>query len=192
MLHIGNTLLSLDVVEKCFTCDLENCKGACCVEGDSGAPLTIEEVAILDEIFPLIKPFMSPQGIGVVKAVGTSETDYEGDQVTPCIDNRDCVYAINENGITLCAIEKAYLQGVVEFRKPLSCHLYPLRVTPYKHYQAINYDVQDICKAGRIHGQNTKKRLFEFLKEPLERAYGKEWYKELYRTGRLYLKEREE
>ncbi|MEL7585898.1 MAG: DUF3109 family protein [Prolixibacteraceae bacterium] len=180
MLEIGKTIVSFDVLEEHFLCDLMKCKGACCVEGDSGAPLTREEAVIIDDIYPLVEPYMTPQGKTKVELQGTSMIDSDGDLVTPLVNDRECAFTFkDERGITKCAIEKAFLDGKVKFRKPLSCHLFPIRITEYKRFDAVNYQQLGICKPGRQCGAGEKLPLYRFLKEPLTRKYGAEWYAQL-------------
>jgi len=179
MIQIGRALLSFDVVEKHFVCDLEKCKGACCVEGDSGAPLSRAETKILRDIYPQVKPYMTPEGIQEIERQGTHIVDFEGDLVTPLVNDQQCAYVIYKDGITLCAIEKAYLDKKIDYRKPISCHLYPIRITEYTEIDAVNYDIQTICKDACTLGENLKVPVYKFLKEPLIRKYGEEWYKEL-------------
>src|SRR5665213_2488526 len=133
MIEIGRTLISDDLVEKKFVCDLNACKGACCVHGDSGAPLEEDEVKIMEEIFSKVKPFMTKKGIAAVEKQGTWIKDSDGDKVTPLVDgDKECAYTYFENGMALCSIEKAHKEGKIKFQKPVSCHLYPVRITPYK------------------------------------------------------------
>ena len=179
MIQIGRAILSLDVIEKQFVCDLDKCKGICCVEGDSGAPLTKKETKILKKIYNKVKPFMTTEGIAEIEKQGTHITDFEGDDVTPLVNNKECAYVTYKDGITICAIEKAYLAGKVKFKKPISCHLYPIRVTEYTEIDAVNYDIQSICKDACFLGEKLKVPVYKFLKEPLIRKYGEDWYKEL-------------
>ena len=137
MIQIGRAILSLDVIEKQFVCDLEKCKGICCVEGDSGAPLTKKETKILKKIYKKVKPFMTREGILEIERQGTHISDFEGDDVTPLVNNKECAYVTYKDGITICAIEKAYLAGKVKFKKPISCHLYPIRITEYAEIDAV-------------------------------------------------------
>jgi len=180
MIEVGNVLVHEDVVRENFVCNLNKCKGACCLEGDSGAPLNHDELHILDEIYPKVKPFMTAKGIATIEDAGTYVTDFEGDYTTPCVDtNKECAYVIWENGITKCAIEKAYEQGVIDWKKPISCHLYPIRITKYPEFDVLNYDRWSICSPACSFGDELKVRVHEFLKGPLIRKYGEEWYKEL-------------
>ncbi|HKK81426.1 MAG TPA: DUF3109 family protein [Prolixibacteraceae bacterium] len=180
MIQIGNTIVSFDLFDSFFLCDLAACKGACCVEGDSGAPLTKEEARLIEENYVKFKDYLAPKYIKAIEDQGISVIDADGDLVTPLYNNRECAYTfIDDHGITKCAIEKAYFEGKSTFRKPVSCHLFPVRIAEYAHYDAINYQQLDICKSGRECGIAQKVILYKFLKEPLIRKYGEEWYKEL-------------
>ena len=181
MILVGKAVLSDDIKENFFVCDLEKCKGACCVEGDAGAPLEEEEIGILDEIYPQIKSYLSDEGIETIERQGTWVYDQDGDKVTPTIgDNGACAYALtDERGMLKCGIEQAYLDGKVDFKKPISCHLYPIRVTKYEDFEALNYDRWDICDAACVLGNRLGVPIYKFLKEPLIRKYGEDWYAEL-------------
>jgi hypothetical protein len=179
MLQIGKTIISLDIIQKEFCCDLGKCKGACCVDGDSGAPLTLEEAKLIEKMYPDFEEYLSDDNKAEIKKQGFSLTDGDGDLVTPIVGNNECVFTFrDEAGITKCAIEKAHFEKYTEFRKPVSCHLFPIRVTEYKRFDAVNYQQLDICKAGRICGISNGTPLWKYLKEPLIRKYGEEWYKE--------------
>jgi hypothetical protein len=180
MLEIGRTIISLDVLEKHFLCDLLKCKGACCVEGDSGAPLTKEEAKKIDDIYHIIEGTLPEINKKTIKQHGSSYIDNDGDLVTTLVNNRECAFSFHDNkGILKCSIEKAYFEGYTDFRKPISCHLFPIRITEYKRFDAINYEKLDICKPGRQCGVSEKLPLYKFLKDPLIRKYGKEWYQDL-------------
>ena len=180
MIEVGSTLLHEDVVNENFVCNLNKCKGACCLEGDSGAPLAADELDILKEIYPKVKPYMTAKGIATIEREGTHVTDYEGDYTTPCVDvNKECAYVTWENGITKCAIEKAYEQGLVDWKKPISCHLYPIRITAYPEFDVLNYDRWSICSDACSFGRELQVPVYKFLKGPLIRKYGEDWYKEL-------------
>lgn len=178
---MGQAVISDDVKENFFVCDLEKCKGACCVEGDAGAPLADEETKILDDIYPLVKNYLTEEGIETIERQGTWVRDWDGDKVTPTIgDNGACVYALtDERGILKCGIEQAYLDGKIGFKKPISCHLYPIRITKYDDFEALNYDRWDICSAACVLGNQLGVPVYKFLKEPLIRKYGEDWYAEL-------------
>lgn len=180
MIEIGRAIISREILEKKFKCDLVKCKGACCIEGDSGAPLTPEESDILQQLYPIFKKYLPDDSIRVIKNKGFSLIDFEGDLVTPLADNGRCVYSFyDENGILSCSIEKAFNNKKTNFRKPLSCHLFPIRIKSYKNFDALNYEKLDICKPAIDHGDAFQLPLFKFLKEPLIRKYGYEWYLEL-------------
>lgn len=180
MIEIGRTIVSFDIFRKHFLCDLKNCRGACCIEGDSGAPLTPEEAYEIERDYPVFKKFLPESHLEEVRKQGFSVTDSDGDLVTPLVGNRQCAYSFyDENHILKCAIEKAWAEGSITFRKPVSCHLFPIRITSYKRFDAVNYQELDICKAGRVCGAREKLPLYRFLREPLIRKYGAEWYSEL-------------
>lgn len=180
MIEIGRTLISLDIFEKQFLCDILKCKGACCIEGDSGAPLTNEEAEIIERDYSAFENLLPKKHKKEIEKQGFSLIDSDGDLVTPLVNNRQCAYSFyDERGILKCAIEKAHFDGKTKFRKPVSCHLFPIRITEYKRYDAINYEKLDICKPGRECGVSEKLPIYKFLKEPLIRQYGEEWYKEV-------------
>jgi hypothetical protein len=180
MIQIDRAIVSLDLFQEHFLCDLLSCKGACCVEGDSGAPLTAEEAMLIEKYYPVFEAVLDEKKREHVKQMGFTKVDKDGDLVTPLYNNRECVYTFSDgNGITKCAIEKAFLEGKIDFRKPVSCHLYPIRITEYKNHDAVNYQQIDICKPGRSCGSLHQLPLYQFLREPLIRKYGQEWYKDL-------------
>ncbi len=180
MIEIGRTIISFDIFEEHFLCDLLKCKGACCVEGDSGAPLNEEEAKIIEENYPSIEKYLPDNHKKEINKQGFSVIDNDGDLVTPLVNNRQCAYSFyDDKGILKCGIEKAFLEGKSSLRKPLSCHLFPIRITEYKRFDAINYEQLKICKPGRNCGKSNQLPLYKFLKEPLIRKYGKEWYAEV-------------
>lgn len=180
MLQIDNTIISLDILEKTFVCNLGACKGACCVEGDSGAPLEDDETVILEEIYPIVEKHMTPEGKKAVKKHGQWVIDSDGDKVTPLVKNKECAYTYrDENGIIFCAIEKAYLNGEISFQKPLSCHLYPIRISKYQDFDAVNYERNKLCIPARIQGEKLGIPIYKFVKTPLIRKYGEAWYEQL-------------
>lgn len=186
MIKIGKTVISDDIGDKFFVCDLSKCKGACCVEGDLGAPLLEEELPILKAIYEDVKPYLSAKGIEAIEAQGVYIKDWEGDFSTPTIDDKECAYSLyDEAGILKCGIEQAYLDKKIDFQKPISCHLYPIRITNYEHYEALNYDRWDICHAACHYGASLGVPLYKFLKSPLIRKYGMDWYDELVRIIEL-------
>lgn len=179
ILHQG-TLLSEDLLEKQFVCDLNKCKGACCVEGDLGAPLEEEELEEVEAAYAAAEPYMSEAGKKEIKKQGYYILDEEGDWSTPTINGRECAYAFyNEEGILGCAIEKAYQEGKTTWRKPISCHLYPIRTANVGDYEALNYDQWSICSPACQLGQSLQVPVYQFARDALMRRYGKEWYQEL-------------
>ncbi len=180
MVEVENILVHEDVLNEQFVCNLDKCKGECCVAGDAGAPLERQEAAILEEIYPKIKHLLNEKGIAAIEEYGTSVIDVDGDLTTTCVDgHKECAYVLFENGITKCAIEKAYEQGLVDWKKPISCHLYPIRITAYPEFDLLNYDRWHICKDACTFGRELKVPVYKFLKEPLIRKYGAEWYRSL-------------
>ncbi|WP_205503326.1 DUF3109 family protein [Rufibacter psychrotolerans] len=180
MIVLQNTVLSDDLKDKFFVCNLEKCKGACCVEGDLGAPLEKDELPVLAEAYEHVKPYMSQEGIKAVAEQGLFVEDFEGDYSTPTIGNRECAYAIYDDNLALkCAIEQAYLDGKISWKKPISCHLYPIRITKYDGFEALNYDRWEICNPACSFGQELGVPVYKFLREPLIRKYGEEWFNEL-------------
>lgn len=179
MFQIDDTIVSSAIVEKNFACDLKSCCGCCCRYGDSGAPLHPEEALTLERLLPLFRSYLRPEGINAIAEKGTSVRDIEGDMVTPLIGNEECAYTVIENGIYGCAIEKAYTAGAIGFRKPLSCHLFPVRIKNFTDFRAVNYEEWPICRPGLEAGEKDKTELYRFLKEPLIRAFGHEWYEKL-------------
>ncbi len=179
MLRIGDTIFSLDVIEKKFRCNLPSCLGNCCRYGDSGAPLLKEEAATLEVIWPVVKDYLRPEGVAAILEKGTSERDFENDLVTPLIGNEECAYAILEGNIFMCGIEKAWAEGKIDFRKPLSCHLFPVRIKKYKNFTAVNYQELSICSSACEFGEDEGICVYRFLREPLVRALGEELYNEL-------------
>jgi hypothetical protein len=179
MLQIDDKIISLDVLDKSFVCDLKRCKGACCVQGDSGAPLEDREVKVLKKIFPKIKRYLREESIKTIEKAGTHVVDADGDKVTPLNDGKECAYAIFENGIAYCSFEKAYNDKVIKFKKPLSCHLYPVRVKKYEKFDGINLDHWEVCNPARELGSKLNVPVYVFLKESITRKYGKSFYKEL-------------
>ena len=190
MLQIQNALVSLDVIEKFFVCNLDKCLGECCIEGDAGAPITEQEYAQLKEILPEVYADLLPAARQRIDEAGVAYVDEEGDLVTQIVEGRNCVFTCyGEGGMCMCAIEKAYREGRIDFYKPISCHLYPLRLTDYTSFTAVNYHSWKICKAAEVLGRAKGVRVYQFLKEPLIRRFGKEWYDELVLACEAYLEE---
>lgn len=179
MLQIGNTLVSLQVISQRFCCDLPACLGACCVKGDAGAPLLTAEVDLLNVEYPNIAPFLREEGREAILKQGTWVIDEEDERVTPLIEGAECAYTLFDKGIANCGIEKAWEAGATTFRKPVSCHLYPIRIRKFKQYDAVNYDQWEVCAPARIRGDQTGIPVFRFVREALVLKYGTEWYDEL-------------
>ena len=190
MIAIDKTLISEDLLDKKFVCDLNACKGACCVAGDSGAPLEKEELPILDSILDKVKPYMVKKGIKAVEKYGSYVIDGDGDHTTTLVSpGAECAFVFfDENKIAKCAIEQAFYDGKISWKKPISCHLYPVRITKHKDYDAVNYDKWSICKPACDCGAKLDVPVYKFLKEPLIRKYGKEWFKQLEQSAKLFLK----
>lgn len=179
MLRIDDTIFSFDILEKEFCCNLQECLGNCCRYGDSGAPLSNTEVRILEEIWPIVRPYMREEGIRAIEEKGTSTKDFENDNVTPLVGNEECAYAVLEGNIFMCGIEKAWHDGKISFQKPLSCHLFPARIKYFSDFRAVNYQSISICSSARENGVLRKIYVYEFLKAPLIRALGEKMYEEL-------------
>jgi len=180
MLVIDDTVISPDLVEGYFCCDMATCRGACCVEGESGAPVEEEEVARLEEVLPVVRQSLSEEARAVIDRQGVVYRDADGDLVTSIVDGRDCVFTCYDaDGCCRCAIEKAFNAGLTDFPKPVSCHLYPVRITQYKGYRAVNCHRWNVCDSARTLGKQQSIRVGQFLKEPLIRKFGEVWYAEL-------------
>lgn len=180
MIIINNILVSDELFENYFCCNLEACQGYCCVEGDMGAPVDPEEVGDLEDNYPLFKKYMSAEAIAKVDAEGTFDYDLEGAFVTPLLSDERCAYAYyDEKGVAKCAIEKAYLNGEISFRKPISCHLYPIRIKKLPDYEALNYHRWFVCNEACELGLKLRLPVFRFLKEPIIRKYGEDFYQKL-------------
>jgi hypothetical protein len=163
MVQVDDKVISLDLFEGRFVCDLGACKGICCVEGESGAPLDDDETDILEEIYPAVEPFLLPGAVAEIQKQGKWVVDGDGDKVTPIINGKECVYAYFEkDGTCKCAIEKAHALGLIAFKKPISCHLYPIRISRYESFEAVNYHHWDVCAPARILGKNSKCRFIVF------------------------------
>lgn len=180
MIEIGRAIVSTEILKKEFVCDLSACRGICCIEGEAGAPLGEEELTILDDIFEDIKPYMRKEGIKAVEGQGKYVIDTDGEYVTPLVDGKECAYVnFNEQGIAKCAIEDAFEDGVTDFQKPMSCHLYPVRIDSYEKMDAVNYHKWEICNDACTCGAELEVKVYRFVKEALIRKYGEDWYKEL-------------
>jgi len=188
MIQIEDKIISLELFQKKFICNIAKCHGICCVEGDSGAPLAKEEAEIIEEIYPKIKHLLSDDSIEVIEKEGTSVIDFEDELVTPIVHGKECVYTyFDTKGTVHCAIEIAWKEGLVDFRKPISCHLYPIRTKKLSMGEALNYDVWPICDDARELGERKGTPVYRFLKEPLIRKYGEAFYQEMEETEKVLL-----
>lgn len=179
MIQIGKQIVSLEIFEKEFCCDVTKCKGICCIEGDAGAPLTDAEIEDYQKHLDEILPYLSEKNQAVIKEKGVFYLDREYEKVTTLVDGAECAFVEHSNGIAWCAIEHAYRDGKIPVQKPISCHLYPIRCHKYNEYEALNYQRWGICGDALVKGQKDKIKVYQFLKEPLIRKYGVEWYNEL-------------
>lgn len=189
MIQIEDTIISLDLIERFFHCNLTHCKGECCVEGDAGAPLEKIEFDILRKILPAVWDDLSSEAKDVINKQGVGYIDTDNDIVTSIVNGKNCVFTYYDtDGICKCTIEKAYYEGRINFMKPISCHLYPVRVARYKNYQAVNYHRWKVCRAAEILGEQKRLPVYQFLREPLIRKFGEEWYNALDTCAKEYLK----
>jgi hypothetical protein len=180
MIDIDDKIVSFEIFKKHFVCDLNACKGACCVDGDSGAPLIESEKQELESIFPAVEKYMRPEGIDAIRKQGKYVIDKYGELTTPLVNQAECAYVYFEtNGTAKCAIEKAYKNGDVSFYKPISCHLYPIRITEYKNFDALNYHKWHVCEPACRCGSELQVPIYKFVKPALVRKYGKDWYEKL-------------
>lgn len=190
MLAIGKTLVSLDILTEDFICNLSACKGACCEEGTYGAPLLDDEVTLIQQNMETIKPYMTEEAVEFIKDKNFWQIDPENEPVTQTLRGQEeCVFAKRDapGGIWKCTIEQAYKDDKSTFLKPKSCHLYPIRLSTVGEYVALNYDRWDICSPACTFGKEHKTPVYIFLKEPLIRAFGEDWYKELEQVATEYL-----
>ena len=179
MIQIQDTIVSEEILERKFVCNLNACKGACCVQGDAGAPLEYEELEELENVFETVKPYLSEKSIAALEE-DLYTVDADGDYVTQLVDGKECAFVFfDEQNITKCSIEQAYLDGKTAFKKPISCHLFPVRLSKIANFTAVNYAYWDICKDACTLGEELGVKTYQFLKEPLIRRFGEEWFKEL-------------
>ena len=180
MVQIGDTIVSFDLFQEYFCCNFTHCKGACCVEGDAGAPVLIDEVEKLEEALEVVEDEMTPEARAVVEEQGVVYNDRDGDLVTSIVNGKDCVFASrDENGNCICLIDKAYREGRTTWRKPISCYLYPVRLRKVGDYTAVNFHKWDVCRTAQVAGRRKGIRAYQFLREPLIERFGKDWYDEL-------------
>ena len=191
MISIDNTILSDELFTEKFVCDLHACKGECCISGESGAPLDEDELPILDEILDKVKPYLNKKGLKAIEKHGPYVLDSDGDYTTTLVaPNKECAFVVfDENKWAKCAIEMAHKDGVIDWQKPISCHLYPIRITPHKTYDALNYHRWNICKDACACGIKLNVPVYKFLQTPLTRKYGKAWYKKVEKAYQEFTKE---
>lgn len=187
MIEIGDTIISSEILENRFVCDIVACKGACCVEGEGGAPVETDEVDIIEEVYEKVKPYMTEKGIKAIEEQGTVVVGSDNELETPLIDGAECAYTyFEENGTAKCAIEKAYLNKEISFKKPISCALYPIRLSEHKTFTSVNYHHWSICKPACECGNKLDVKTYKFLKDPLINKFGEEWYKTLEEVDREF------
>ena len=187
MFQLGKTIVSEDIIKKDFVCNLGACKGECCIAGEAGAPVSKEETEILETIYPIVKPFLRPEGIEAIEAQGTFITTDLNELETPLVNGKECAYVtFTDAGIASYGIEDAYNAGEVDFKKPISCHLYPVRVQEYSEFAAVNYHKWPICNDACTLGTSLKVPVYKFVKEALIRKFGPHWYEELEKIATKY------
>lgn len=192
MFVIKDTLVSLDLIEKFFVCDLKVCKGICCIEGDAGAPISLKENQLINENIEKVLPLLTPGGRKAIEEYGTSYYDKDGDLVTTLIEGCNCAFTCyNSENICLCALEKGYREGSLPQLKPSSCHLYPVRLTKIGNMTALNLHKWKICHCAEKNGRKLGMRVYQFLKEPLIREFGEEWYGELVKIANEWIRQKE-
>lgn len=180
ILMVGDVLLSPDIITEHFCCDLDACHGICCVEGDAGAPVTMDEIAAMEDALDTVWGDLGASAQAVIDQQGVAYTDPEGELVTSIVGGKDCVFTCYDNGCCLCAFEKAYRSGKTNFCKPISCSLYPIREKRFSNGTVgLNYNRWDVCRAAVVRGKELQLPVYRFLEEPLTRRFGAEWYQEL-------------
>ena len=180
MFQIDDTLISEEIISEEFICNISKCKGQCCVSGSAGAPLEKEETKILEKLYSKISPFLSKKGRMAIKEQGNYVRGFDGDLETPLIENKECAYTVfDKSGVAQCGIEKAYNNGAIKWNKPISCHLYPIRVNKYPTFTAVNYHEWSVCDSACSLGAELKVPVYKFVKNALVRKFGKKWFKKL-------------
>ena len=190
MLILNDVLIDEDIFLQKFVCDIKACKGECCIEGDSGAPLLEKELDDLERDFPFAKEYLEEKNIQAVEKQGFGVIDSDGDLGTPLVEGAECAYVTHQDGIAMCAYEKAFLEGKTSWRKPISCYLYPIRIDKVGPFKAIKFHRWHICKSAMRNGTQIGIPCYKFLQEPITQAFGKDFYKELCEVGKAYLKEK--
>lgn len=190
MIDIDGKIVSDDILRECFACDIAQCKGMCCVEGNAGAPLDIDEADILEEEYSNYKPYLTPEGIEAIERQGFMVVDADGDYTTPLINDAECAYSYTEHGVTLCAVEKAFLKGECSFRKPISCHLYPIRLMTFSNGTVgLNYHRWAVCRSACGNGRRLGIPVYKAVKDALIRRFGEEFYTALEAAEKLIKEE---
>tara|TARA_Y100000739_G_C20509049_1_gene418657 strand:- start:95 stop:676 length:582 start_codon:yes stop_codon:yes gene_type:complete len=180
MFQIDDTLISEEIISEEFVCNISKCKGQCCVSGSAGAPLEKGETKILEKLYNKISPFLSKKGRMAIKKQGNYVIGFDGDLETPLIENKECAYTVfDKGGVAQCGIEKAYNNGAIKWNKPISCHLYPIRVNKYPTFTAVNYHEWSVCDSACSLGAELKVPVYKFVKNALVRKFGKKWFKKL-------------
>lgn len=185
MFQLGKSIVSEEIFENDFVCNLAACKGGCCVEGEAGAPLEEEELEIMDAIYPKVKPFLREEGVKAIEEQGVYIKGADGEWETPLVNGSECAYVtFDDKGTALCGIEEAYNKGEIDWKKPVSCHLYPVRVKQYAEFAAVNYHKWYICDDACTLGKELGVPVYKFVKDALIRKFGQEWYDELEEVAR--------
>lgn len=180
MIQIDDKIVSADILTKKFCCDLTACRGICCVEGNSGAPLELDELELIETELDNYSPYMTAEGLSVVESSGVAVLDMDGDLTTPLVDDAECAYSYAKDGVTLCAIERAFLDGKTTFHKPISCHLYPIRVVKFSNDTfGLHYHRWDVCRPAELLGNKLGTPIYQMLREPIIRKFGEEFYAQL-------------
>ena len=190
MFQLGKTIVSEEIIENDFVCNLSACKGACCVDGEAGAPLEDKETEILVDIYSKVKPFLRPEGIAVIEEQGAFIKGEDGEWETPLVNGSECAYVVfSDSGITKCGLEEAYNAGATKWKKPISCHLYPVRTRKYSEFTGVNYHKWTICDTACSLGKELQVPIYKFVKEALIRKFGEDWYNELELVAQEYAKQ---
>ena len=184
MFAVDHVLISDELLDAPFACNLAACAGGCCVQGDSGAPLEADEREALEAAVPHVRKYLVPEALAVIDDAGAWEETSDGGYATRCLADGPCVLVTYDGPVAKCALQKAHAKGEIDFPKPISCHLYPLRVTDYGDLEALNYEQIDLCGAARKNGRRLGLQLADFLREPLVRRYGEAWYEQFVTTLR--------
>lgn len=189
MFQLGKYIVSEEIIENDFVCNLTVCKGACCIDGEAGAPLEDAETEIMVDIYTDVKPFLRPEGREAIEAQGAFVKGEDGEWETPLVNGSECAYVIySEKGIAKCGLEEAFNAGATSWKKPISCHLYPVRVKEYSQLTAVNYHRWQICDPACTLGEQLQMPIYKFVKDALIRKFGAEWYEDLEKVAKEHLK----